>query len=1153
MPSSLKKFLDTTGLINNAKTSNSLLITGAGSEYRLLYALNAYLNGKNVIYVASGDYEAKRIFTKLEKYNAGRGLLFYPRQQLYFMFSDSHSREIDNMRQKAVHSIQRSTGNVLIITSVWALAEKRLFDSGRKLDLKVGGQIDLPELASQLVSMGFERAHKTEAPGQFSIRGGILDVFNAVDQKPYRVELYGDEIDSIRVFDETTQRSLSEKERFSVYPFSEGTMSSYERGNALQLAAKEAQASKNPGAIEHLDRIRQDPGALDKLLYMYTDRQLMSIAQMVPNPLFVVDNAPSFASSYKEAEQFAARDFLGLLEEGRAFPGQFKIFYPLEEISAIIQDSPHVGFSPLGENCPGLHFKDNFNAGCADTIDYKQSPSAFMAIFPKYIAEGYKVYFAYNGVAEKKILQSLLEGFNIHASNQVALVDTCLLSGFDCISQRILAIPASALSAQKTKAARQQPKAKPQSKEDFFTDISVGDFVVHDVHGIGIYKGIERISLQGASRDYIKIGYAKEDSLYVPTEQMGLVQKYVGSGEIPPKISRLGSGDWAATKEKARGAVKELAQEYLDMYAQRSIARGYEFAPDTEWQKDFEDQFDYEPTTDQLKSTEQIKADMCSTQPMDRLLLGDVGYGKTEVAMRAAFKAAMEGKQVAVLVPTTILALQHYSSFVNRFSQFELVKIEMLSRLKTGAESRKIANAVSKGNVDILIGTHRILSSDVAFKDLGLLIIDEEHRFGVAHKDKLKLLKQNVDTLTLSATPIPRTLHMSLIGVKDLSVIDTPPANRLPVQTHVLEYDESIVKEAILNELARDGQVFYLHNRVATIAEKADRLAKLVPGARVVFAHGQMPHALLEKTVMSFLEGAYDVLVCTSIIENGIDFVNANTIIIENANHLGLAQLYQLRGRVGRASNQAYAYMTYEKEKNISEDAYKRLASIKEFTKFGSGFKIAMRDLQIRGAGNLLGARQHGHMFNVGYEMYCRMLKDAIDEGLGVAPSPALPSQTEIALGIDAYLPTFYISHEAERIEVYKKMASIETEKDKADMLAELKDRYGPVPLPVVDLADVAYAKALAQKGEATSIKQFGDTIVVEFENLDGEGISRVMAALDGMRYKAKKNSQVPAFDFEMPRPKEALSFVMDIAKRLAGSLQNNKPDKSARQKKGVS
>ncbi|MBQ9314446.1 MAG: transcription-repair coupling factor [Clostridia bacterium] len=663
--------------------------------------------------------------------------------------------------------------------------------------------------------------------------------------------------------------------------------------------------------------------------------------------------------------------------------------------------------------------------------------------------------------------------------SRVIVIPGNLSEGFEYVDLNFIVATDSVGTVKESTKRAYKPKVFKEGKKIIFADLNVGDYIVHSVHGIGQYIGIHTLEVDGVKKDYIKIKYTGDDVLYIPTNQLDNIRKYIGNGEAAPKLNKLGSKEFAKTKAKVKASLKEMAKELIELYAKRKQQKGYKFSPDTVWQHEFEEAFPYEETEDQLRCIEEVKKDMESDLPMDRLLCGDVGYGKTEVAIRAAFKAVMDGKQVAYLVPTTVLSEQQFNEFRNRMKDFP-IKINVLNRFKSTRDKNEILRQLRTGELDIVIGTHRIVQKDIQFKDLGLLIIDEEQRFGVKHKETIKELKSNVDVLTMTATPIPRTLHMSVVGIRDMSVIYDPPKNRIPIQTYVLEYDEEVIREAIVREIERGGQVFYLYNRVEDIEKKASMISNLVPEARVAFAHGKMEGRQLEDIMKDFIDKEIDVIICTTILESGIDIPNANTIIIEDADRLGLSQLYQIRGRVGRSDRNAYAYITYRRNKLLSEASEKRLKAIKEFTEFGSGFKIALRDLEIRGAGNILGAQQHGHMEAVGYEMYCKLLDETVKEMQG--ESVVEEVDTKIELKVTAYIPDTYIENINQKIDVYQAIANIENEEQIIDMTDELIDRFGELPKESINLLEVARIKIYARALKVLSIIQKGSNVVVQFD-----------------------------------------------------------------------
>ncbi|MCR4723176.1 MAG: transcription-repair coupling factor [Eubacteriales bacterium] len=1082
---------------------SGLLISGAEKNARLIYAL--YLAGKmdgRVLFVCSDEYDSRKYYDELVKTSPPARVLRYPAEPFYFTYPDSYSREVSNLRLKALFSADQG-GPAIIFTSAQALTET--FPKLDPLDYsvrRVGDKIEMTKLTDTLVSLGYTRSPRTEAPGQFSVRGGILDFFGSNSEHPVRVEFYGDEIDSIRSFSEETMLSIENIESFRILPFTQYVIPPVrftegiakmrsERDNALNAIKdtdlREKALSESEALISKAELYPTDSA---RIVYPYCDVERTTIMDEIGASAVIFDEYSSVRFGIRRANKLIADDWSILAGEALAYPTQMSFFEDFDSVLRRAASKGAVIFSAVEKPPVSLYSREVYLGG-ADILDYKGASRLMNAALDSFRSSGYRTVIAYNGEDQKKNLEALMNGYEYKYSftltpGEIAFSEMFLPGGADFAAFKVALIPYHYL------IPRSAPTRKRREiSDEFFADIHPGDYVVHESHGIGRYEGIVRLDADGVSRDYIKIGYAKEDVLYVPPEQMDLIQKYVGAGEAPPRINRLGGGDWEAAKSKVRRVVKKLADEYIAMYAQRQNMKGYAFSPDTPFAAEFEDSFEYEPTEDQLKCTEEIKADMEKDSPMDRLLMGDVGYGKTEVAMRAAFKAVMEPKQVAVLVPTTILALQHYNTFTERFRNYP-VKIELMCRFKTAAEIKKTKENLSRGITDIVIGTHSLLAKDVSFRDLGLLIIDEEQRFGVAHKDKLKLLKNEVDTLTMTATPIPRTLHMSLSGIRDMSVIETPPGQRLETQTYVMPSDDAVITAAISNELARGGQVFYLYNRVDTIAERSYKIRSLVPEARVAYAHGQMPERQLENIILDFLAHKFDVLVCTTIIENGVDIVNANTIIIEDADRLGLAQLYQLRGRVGRGDVRAYAYILYNASKELPEESAKRLKAIREFTEFGSGFKIAMRDMQIRGAGNILGAEQSGHFANVGYEMYCRLLGQAVSEGLGKSISSERKT-CEIDIRTDAYIPPEYISSEEDRILAYKKIAAIESEEDKHKTEFELTDVYSDLPASVINLLDVALTKAYAMKAGITRIRQSENTLVMEFSSgtfFDGQFVN---------------------------------------------------------------
>lgn len=1119
----------------------SLLIDGTEKNLRIMYALYIMRKyGGKVFFVCRNDFDAQNTYDEIKKYVPENKVVFYPSEPFYFSFPDSYSTESGIKRLHALMQIKYADDLIVVLGS-WALCETfPKIDLDSITEYHPGDELDMQDFIDNLVRLGYSRDEQTYAKGQFSVRGGIVDFFSPNDDNPTRVEFYADEIDSIRSFSADSKLTIKNLSSFRVMPFNQYVIDEKELIRAYSAMCEEREILINhitnedlkDVAIEEsdnlLEKISLDLNEASRLLYPFAKVERSCVFDYTSDALFIFNDLGSLNSGADESYKRITSDYLLLTEKALAYKTQLNMFNDFSVVLKNVRERFSTVFFPSVNSSQYDFCDEQIYMGCADLMNFKGNIRHFLASLEMYEKNNYTIVICCINDEQKSNVEALCESYGIKYSSVIKKGSLCIICtsafvGVDFVSEKVLLIPYEYLIPRKTLA----PKHREDAAKEFFSDIKPGDYVVHETHGIGRYEGIVRLEFDGTLRDYIKICYAKEDILYVPPEQLDLIQKYVGANETPPKITRLGSSDWANTKKKVSKAVKELAEEYLKMYAQRQTVKGYAFSEDSVWQSEFEDKFEFVPTPDQVKCAEEIKEDMSKPSPMDRLLLGDVGYGKTEVAMRAAFKAVMEPKQVAVLVPTTILALQHYNNFKERFKDYP-INIELMCRFRTPKQIKQTAEKLIMGKVDILIGTHRILSDDVQFKDLGLLIIDEEQRFGVAHKDKLKLLKSNVDTLTLSATPIPRTLHMSLSGIRDLSIINTPPSERLEVQTYVMPSDDTVIKSAITNEMNRGGQVFYLYNKVETIAERAFRISSLVPEARVVYAHGQMRERELEQIILDFLDFKYDVLVCTTIIENGVDITNANTIIIEDADKLGLSQLYQLRGRVGRGSTRAYAYMLYKPNKMLNETASKRLKTIKEFTKFGSGFKVAMRDLQIRGAGNILGANQHGHFANVGYEMYCRMLSEAVSESMGEGNTNK-KRICEIDLKANAYIPNDYIESEEARIEAYKNIALIQNEDDLSRVADELTDVYSDMPKVVYNLLRVALIKATAAKAGIVKIRQNANVIVVEFDNdvyFDGEFITEI-----GKQYKIKlKNSaDRSTLSVFIPDKVDLLSFVYEF------------------------
>jgi transcription-repair coupling factor (superfamily II helicase) len=1072
------------------------LVSGlAGSSKQILIAALHTELRRPMMIVTHNMFAAQRIVEDLnECLPAGEEALLYPANELMvaesaFSSSDILAQRIDVLRRLA-------EGHRGIVVAPYAgvrklLPPKQVFASGRLL-LRVGDAITMEKVISRLSELGYERVERVERKGELSVRGGIVDVYPLTSDHGYRIEWFDDEIDSIRTFSVEDQRSVDKLAEVSLPPcreviadhqrFNNAAQHVYERleEQLTRMTDRQAKQRLNETIGHEVEQLRERQYFQDIFKYisfLYPERHTL-LDYMEPDSLLFVDEPLRLLETSKQLERDEAEMVTDLLQAGRILPscvlskGYETLFYP--------KPFQTVFLSLFLRQIPQTQPQNILNFVCRSMQNFHGQMHVLKAEMERWEKTGSRVLLLANGKERVDHIKRVLLDYHIPLPE---IVDGNLQSGFELPSVHLVIITEGEIFSQKQrKVRRTDKKIENAERLKSYLELKPGDYVVHVNHGIGKYTGIGTLVVGGIHKDYIHIQYASGDRLSVPIEQIDMVQKYVGAEDREPKLNKLGGAEWQRAKSKAQSSVRDIADELIKLYADRQMAQGYAFSRDTPYQSEFEAMFPYEETPDQLRAIAEIKTNMEKKQPMDRLLCGDVGYGKTEVAIRAAFKAAIEGKQVAILVPTTILAQQHYETFRERFSGFPMT-LQVLSRFRSKKEQSETIKGMKAGTVDIVIGTHRLLSSDIKFKDLGLLIVDEEQRFGVSHKEKLKRLKANVDVLTLTATPIPRTLHMSLLGVRDLSVIETPPENRFPVQTYVVEYSGSLIREAIERELARNGQVYFLFNRVLGIHQMAEQISALVPEARVAVAHGQMSEQELEKTILDFLDGEFDVLVSTTIIETGVDIPNVNTLIVYDSDKMGLSQLYQLRGRVGRSNRIAYAYLTYQRDKVLSEVSEKRLQAIKEFTELGSGFKIAMRDLAIRGAGNLLGAEQHGFIASVGFDLYSQMLAEEIRHRKAALDGEIVPEPTDwsvqIDLNIDAYLPSTYIYDSMQKIEVYKKAAGISSLQEAADLYEELEDRFGDPPPEVTRLLLVAKLKVYGTEYGFESIQHKGEDICI--------------------------------------------------------------------------
>ena len=1072
------------------------------------------------------ELRAKEILEDLAFFE--KDCVYYPAKDILFYSADVHSMEMNRQRFLVLERLLNGECSV-IVASAEALLDKypkkEVFASFQ-LKLKVEDIVEISELTRKLVLMGYERAELVESPGQFTLRGGILDIWSLTAEDAVRIEFWDDEIDSIRSMDAQSQRSVEKLDETTIFPMREMVYTEEQAVAAADKIVKEfVRTLKNfekKGEEEGAERLREHIGedaerlraektlpAVGAYVDYFYEETVSLLSYLQEDTLLLFDEPERIREHMDILMEEYQESVKGRIAQGYLLPGQSQMLYDYTAVLRQAESFATVLFAGLSQRTVDFHPKVIVDFAVRSTPSFQQRADLFCEELEYLKKNNFRtLILAGSGTRAQRMAKELME-MGLEAvyiedlekevpKGAVWVARGSLSKGFRYDYIDFAVFCDSELFGGKEKKKKKKRKKNGAAIESF-TDLHIGDYVVHDNHGIGVFRGLEKISVDGVQKDYMKISYRDGGNLFVPVNQMDMVQKYIGTGSAAPKLNKLGGQDWAKAKAKARKAVQIMAEDLVALYAKRAAAQGFVYGADTVWQREFEESFPYEETDDQLNAIEDVKNDMESTKVMDRLICGDVGYGKTEVAIRAAFKAAQEGKQVAFLVPTTILAQQHYNTFTQRMAGYP-IKIELLSRFRTPKQQKESLHNMERGYSDILIGTHRILSKDVKFNDLGLIIVDEEQRFGVAHKEKLKALRENVDVLTLSATPIPRTLHMSLAGIRDMSLLEEPPQERHPIQTYVMENNPEFIREAIHREISRGGQVYYLYNRVESISEEAFRVQNLVPDANVTYAHGQMSERELERIMGDFISGEIDVLVCTTIIETGMDISNANTIIIQDADRMGLSQLYQLRGRVGRSNRIAYAYLMYKRDKMLREAAEKRLQTIREFTEFGSGFKIAMRDLEIRGAGNLLGSEQHGHMEAVGYDMYCRLLEEEVQNLKGDAPREE-QFETSIDLNISAFIPDFYIKNQEQRMELYKKIAGIRTMEEYYDMQEELEDRYGDLPKSVQLLLEVVLVKAEAHDMGITSISQKHGNLLLEFRpqpNIDPAKLMQLIAREKG-------------------------------------------------------
>lgn len=1150
-------------------------VTGCidSQKLHLIYGLGQ--NFTHRLIVTGNELRAKEFYEDYRFYD--RDVMLYPARDLIFFQADVHGNLLTKQRISCLKAILESSSPLTIITTIDAFMDHLVPLQVIKesvITVENGTSIDSRAFSERLVGLGYERVPQVEAAGQFAARGGIFDIYPLTDENPVRIELWGEEVESIRVFDVLSQRSVEMLERVSIYPATETILTREQLRQGVKRIKQEAhefeKKLREEFHTEEAHRVKITASEMEEKL-----QELGGACGFESYVHYFYENTVSFADYFDKAKTAVFLDEPGRLmekgetiemefresmshrlEKGYLLPGQTDILFSWQSALSRLAGFPAASLSAMQVKQTIYNPISSFDVTVRSVNSYNNSFEALVSDLKRYKKNGSRVLLL-SGSRTKA--RRLAEDFLHHDLNsfytedmdhgispgEIMVAYGRISKGFEYPFTKFVVISESDIFGREKKKKKKRKRYEGQ-KIQSFTELNVGDYVVHESHGLGVYRGIEQIEVDGTVKDYMKIGYRDGGNLYVPATNLDLIQKFASSDAKAPKLNKLGTQEWSKTRSRVKGAVEVIARDLVELYATRQSEDGYRFSPDNIWQREFEEMFPFEETEDQILAIEATKKDMESTRIMDRLICGDVGYGKTEIALRAAFKAVQDEKQVVYLVPTTILAQQHYNTFVQRMKDYP-IQIELLCRFRTASEQKKSLERLRRGTADIVIGTHRVLSKDVVLKDLGLLVIDEEQRFGVRHKEKIKKMKETVDVLTLTATPIPRTLHMSLVGIRDMSVLEEPPMDRMPIQTFVMEYNEEMVREAISRELARNGQVYYVYNRVNHIADVASVLQELVPEANVAFAHGQMKEHELERIMYGFINGEIDVLVSTTIIETGLDISNVNTIIIHDSDNMGLSQLYQLRGRVGRSNRTAYAFLMYRRDKMLKEVAEKRLTAIREFTELGSGFKIAMRDLEIRGAGNLLGERQHGHMEAVGYDLYCKMLNEAVKRLKGEARQED-EYETTVDMDVSAYIPDSYIRNEYMKLDMYKRIASIENDSEAEDLMEELIDRFGQIPKSVNNLLEISCLRQAAHNVFVTEVQGKEDWIkfaMYENARLDAAGMQEFLDAYHGtVTFKAVAK---PYFLYKKPRTtrrsRQETRELLEIAKDIICGMQRLKAD----------
>ncbi len=1150
-------------LISNLKLKNTPIQCSGlvkTSIFHLLYSIFIDANRSCLVVIVENENRVNELYEELK--NILDNVVVYPNYDIRFHNINSLESNLENKRIEVINRLVKKE-KLLIITTAAAISKKistPKFFKSHCIQIGIDDNIDMADLTEKLTKMHYDRVDFVESKGQFSVRGSIFDIFPVDYENPIRIEFFSDEIDSIRTFEINTQRSKEKLENVNIIPAKEMVLSKDDVKNILSGLTKDIEKLKKltlfgkniDNSLEKFYKIYNDL----KINYHISNMDLLSpyikrgsfstiLDYLQKDAVICTEDILKIYDKNLETEHLFYENITDLIENGEILDSHKNILVPFEKTLNRIKKFDIINLTMLLKRTKIINAKVSVNIKTLEAECFNRKFDYLFKTLKFKLQRGYKIVIFAGSKEMMESFKNILSDENINfickdnldfelKSSILVLSNLNFNCGFEIPEQKILFLTHKEIYGF-SKKVNKKLKVK-KSNLLSYTDLNIGDYVVHENHGIGQYRGIEQIEVNGIIKDHILIMYKDNDRLYIPTDQMNLIQKYIGKDGYRPKLNRLGSSDWIKTKQRAKKALDEIATDLVKLYAKRDKIEGFSFSYDTPWQREFEDSFIYEETYSQLRAIDEIKKDMESKKPMDRLLCGDVGYGKTEVALRAAFKAIMDNKQVAFLVPTTILAKQHYETALERFGTFP-IDIEMLSRFKTQSEQKEIIKNLKNGKINLLIGTHKLLSKNLDFKDLGLLIIDEEQRFGVKHKEALKQMKENIDVLSLSATPIPRTMQMSLVGIRDMSILDDPPEERISTSTFVLEYNDSVIKEAIYKEIDRGGQVYFVYNRIKDMDKMYKNLSKLLPDVKIAIAHSKLTNRELENIMEAFQEGEYDILLSTTIIETGMDIKNCNTMIIYDADKMGLSQLYQLKGRIGRSERRAFAYFTYEKNKSISEISEKRLMAIRDFSEFGSGFKIAMRDLELRGAGNILGECQSGHVETIGYELYVRMLEESIREVKGEKLN--LKEQTQIELSVDAYIPSNYITDNNQKIDMYNKIARIESRDDLNEIFEELIDRFGDVPKVVVNVMNVSYLKSISTKLNFSKISERNKSVVFKFDKDDKTILELVSKLEDSLFAKLEFNLNEDAkliFNYDKNKLVESINLLekfLEIKEKL--------------------